>query len=196
MQLVDELSMIYTTCLSCYVSFTHNKTPRYSLAVGAFLLSLAIFITAYYHYLQDPTFHQNAYALLTATVVFRSMYVMELTLRPSASKKQLQREKAKEMGLVSDVEVKMEVERQDERDLKILSQMWVMIAYGLATFLGGFGLWTLDNVYCGRLRGWRREVGLPWGILLEGHGWWHLLTGTGAYFYIVSFSCHPWFSFF
>jgi dihydroceramidase len=27
-------------------------------------------------------------------------------------------------------------------------------------------------------------VGLPWGVLLEGHGWWHLGTGFGA----VSFS--------
>ena len=23
------------------------------------------------------------------------------------------------------------------------------------------------------------------GLLLEGHGWWHLMTGYGAYFYIV-----------
>lgn len=23
------------------------------------------------------------------------------------------------------------------------------------------------------------------GVLAEGHGWWHLLTGVGAYYYIV-----------
>jgi dihydroceramidase len=27
----------------------------------------------------------------------------------------------------------------------------------------------------------KRYVGLPWGILLEGHGWWHIFTGIGAY---------------
>ena len=27
------------------------------------LIGLSVFITVYYHYLQDPTFHQNAYAL-------------------------------------------------------------------------------------------------------------------------------------
>ena len=52
-------------------------------------------------------------------------------------------------------------------------------------FLGGFALWNLDNIYCSKLKAWRHELGLPWGILLEGHGWWHLMTGTGAYFYLV-----------
>ncbi|KAM5480509.1 alkaline ceramidase ydc1 [Microsporum audouinii] len=60
-----------------------------------------------------------------------------------------------------------------------------MVAYGLSTFLGGFAIWNLDNEYCSNLRTWRRELGLPWGILLEGHGWWHLLTGIGAYMYIT-----------
>ena len=61
---------------------------------------------------------------------------------------------------------------EDRRDRKILGMMWVMIGYGLSTFLGGFAIWGLDRVYCGKLRTWRREIGLPWGILLEGHGWW------------------------
>lgn len=171
MQLVDELSMIYTTCLSCYASFSYKRSPLYSSIVGGSLLSLAVFITVYYHYLQDPTFHQNAFALLTATVLFRSMYVMEISLRPSLRKQKEQHRIAKEKGLVGEEEA-LEQQRQDARDSKILTQMWTMIGYGLFTFLGGFVLWTLDNVYCSTLRSWRREIGLPWGILLEGHGWW------------------------
>ena len=62
--------------------------------------------------------------------------------------------------------------RQDRRDAKILSTMWIMIAWGLGVFLGGFFVWNLDNKFCGLIRQWRKEVGLPWGILLEGHGWW------------------------
>lgn len=60
----------------------------------------------------------------------------------------------------------------DERDRKILGTMWTMIACGLGVFLGGFYIWHLDNEYCLHLREWRREVGIPWGFLLEGHGWW------------------------
>lgn len=28
-------------------------------------------------------------------------------------------------------------------------------------------------------------MGMPWGFLLEGHGWWHLLTGVGAYYELM-----------
>ena len=65
-------------------------------------------------------------------------------------------------------------------DLELLRQLWVLIGSGLAVFCVGFEIWHLDNVHCAKLRLWRRELGLPWGILLEGHGWWHLMTGYGS----------------
>ncbi|KAI9801952.1 MAG: hypothetical protein M1825_003007 [Sarcosagium campestre] len=133
-----------------------------------FLILLAVFITVYYHYLQDPVFHQNAYALLTTIVVFRSMYLMEVNLRPSFRSSDRNSDKA-----------------VNDRDLKILRSMWLMVACGLTLFIGGFGIWSLDSIYCPELRAWRRKMGLPWGILLEGHGWWHIGTGLGAYFYIT-----------
>lgn len=50
---------------------------------------------------------------------------------------------------------------------------------GLAVFVGGFFIWNLDNFFCSQVRRWRHAVGLPWAILLEGHAWWHLMTGLG-----------------
>lgn len=67
----------------------------------------------------------------------------------------------------------IEISRSDDRrNVQILNTMWLMIGVGLTSFLSGFGIWQLDNVYCSELRAWRREIGLPWGIVLEGHGWW------------------------
>ncbi|PYH42107.1 ceramidase [Aspergillus saccharolyticus JOP 1030-1] len=184
MQLVDELSMIYTTCLMCYASFSYSRPAPFRLFLAFFLAGLAIFITLYYHYLQDPVFHQNAYALLTTVVVLRSMYTMEVTLRPkwrhSTEADRLARAR---QGLP--VPSKEHQHYENVRDMKTLKTMWFMVIYGLTMFLGGFGIWGLDNVFCYKIRGWRREVGLPWGILLEGHGWWHLMTGFGAYLYII-----------
>lgn len=151
--------------------------------LGVASASLALFITGYYHYLQDPTFHQNAYAILTAVVFFRSVYVMELNIRPYYRQRHAEHEKALGSPALTQAE-KIEEKRKDERDSEILSTMWIMIAFGLSVFLGGFGIWTLDNVFCSQLRAWRHEVGLPWGIVLEGHGWWHVMTGFGAYCYI------------
>jgi dihydroceramidase len=166
-QLVDELNMIYTTCLMMYASLSYSRPTMYQAMLGVFLTLFCGFITLYYHYLQDPTFHQNVYAALTVFIVFRSLWTMEVTLRPSLRKT---REKDR---------------LENDRDSAILKQMWQFVAFGLSVFLGGFAIWGLDNVYCSSLRRWRRQIGMPWGFFLEGHGWWHLMTGLGAYCYIV-----------
>ena len=127
---------------------------------------LATFITTYYHYLQDPVFHQNMFALLTVIVVFRSIYAMEITLRPSFKPR---RSIDSSPALAGDLK---ENSRIDARDMAILRMMWKMIACGVGAVAAGFLIWNLDNEFCPTIRGWRREIGLPWGILLEGHGWW------------------------
>lgn len=167
MQLVDELSMIYTTCLMNYATFSYGKSRLYSTTLAIGLVSLSLFITLYYHYLQDPTFHQNAYAILTAIVLFRAMYIMEINIRPSFRSKE--REAANSNPLSSAKGARKE---EDLRDEQILRTMWKMITFGLSIFLGGFAAWHLDNVHCSKLIGWRREIGMPLGFLLEGHGWW------------------------
>ena len=171
MQLVDELSMIYTTCLVCYATFSYSRSRLFSLYLALALISLAIFITLYYHYLQDPVFHQRAYALLTATALLRSLYVMLFTLHPSLKKSE-NKYRLRHEGRSMNAKEQYISRQNDKRDHKILKTMWIMIAYGLSTFMGGFAIWFLDRLYCNELRIWRRELGLPWGILLEGHGWW------------------------
>lgn len=180
MQLIDELSMIYTTCLMNYATFSYGKSRVYSMMLAAGLISLSMFITLYYHYLQDPTFHQNAYAILTIVVLLRAMYVMEVNVRPRFRSKQ--REAANPHGRRNGTTGQ---KQDDLRDQQILRTMWQMIVFGLGIFIGGIVVWHWDNEHCSRLIQWRREIGLPWGFLLEGHGWWHLMTGIGAYYFIV-----------
>jgi hypothetical protein len=45
MQLVDELSMIYTACLMCYATFSFSQSRVFRQVLGTGLLSLAAFIT-------------------------------------------------------------------------------------------------------------------------------------------------------
>lgn len=145
-----------------YAVFSHRKSPQARFGIFLTILALAAFITGYYHYLQDPVFHQNMFALLTVVVVLRSMWIMELLLRPS---RRAQRGETR----VADPVEQTRIERRDE---EILKTMWMMIACGISAVACGFLIWNLDNIFCGVLRRWRRDVGLPWGILLEGHGWW------------------------
>jgi hypothetical protein len=46
-------------------------------------------------------------------------------------------------------------------------------------FLAGFLIWNLDNIFCHYLLTARNHMMLPWAVVLEGHGWWHILTGIG-----------------
>ncbi|KAH7355309.1 ceramidase [Rhexocercosporidium sp. MPI-PUGE-AT-0058] len=176
MQLVDELSMIYTTCIMFYAIFSHDRSAFGCTILFFATTFIAVFITTYYHYLQDPVFHQNMFALLTAIVVFRSIYAMEMTLRPS------RKSRVQSHGRSGSVNTIKENARAGARDLTILRTMWKMIYCGVGSVACGFLIWNLDNIYCSTLRRWRREIGLPWGILLEGHGWWHIFTGIAAYF--------------
>lgn len=48
MQLVDELSMIYTTCLMMFASFSFSRSKAFSIALGTGLLGLSGFITVCY----------------------------------------------------------------------------------------------------------------------------------------------------
>lgn len=47
-------------------------------------------------------------------------------------------------------------------------------------FVGGFFLWNMDNIFCHHLKTARHQIGLPWSVVLEAHGWWHILTGLGT----------------
>jgi len=163
MQLVDELNMIYTTFLQGYITFSYGKTNRYATTLAISLLSFALFVTLYYHYVQDPTFHQTIYAVSTAIIMGRSVYLMETNIRPTSTSKG---------RTATNPHSKSEQARQNVRDQAIVSKMWTMIAWGLSIFLGGFALWALDRVYCSTLIGWRRRIGMPWGFVLEAHGWW------------------------
>lgn len=51
---------------------------------------------------------------------------------------------------------------------------------GSATFLLGFAIWNVDNIFCGGLTSFRANHGWLAGMLTQGHAWWHLLTGLGA----------------
>ncbi|KIH91374.1 dihydroceramidase [Sporothrix brasiliensis 5110] len=158
MQLADELPMIYATCIIGHATFSYGKSPTVSRLIGLGLFSLGLLITVVYHFTKEPVFHQVSFACLTIAVVFRSMYDMEKTLRPA---------------------LKI---RSPERESGLMRQMWKMCLSGIALFLVGFFIWNMDNIFCLYLRSWRDILLLPWAVVLEGHAWWHILTGLAYYF--------------
>lgn len=66
MQLVDELSMIYTTCLMCYVTFSFGRTSGQRTILAFSLVALSIFITLYYHVSRPDQHARHARAQCTS----------------------------------------------------------------------------------------------------------------------------------
>lgn len=150
-QLLDELPMIYATCIPFWSVFSQFKSKKGSILVGVLIFSAANLLTVIYLHFKNPTIHQAAYGLLNAGIIFQSTYLAQKHIHDEKARKQLNR----------------------------------TMVFGVFIFLLGYILWNADIHLCSQARATRREWGIPYGFILEGHGWWHIFTGTGVYFYLV-----------
>jgi dihydroceramidase len=138
-QLLDELPMIYATCVPFWIVYSFGRDRIGSLKVAAWIATAAAALTAVYLHFGDPTIHQAGYGILNAIVITKSILLTREHVHEELARKHL---------------------------LKTL-------IIGLTAFLSGYALWNLDIHLCGTWRRYRRNVGMPYGFLLEGHGWWH-----------------------
>ncbi|XBW36421.1 hypothetical protein QEN19_002000 [Hanseniaspora menglaensis] len=180
-QLLDELPMIYITCIPCYsvlcepLLYKKNKEGadeeetsiliqnenkfiavskklEYFVALSLTVISL-IMTFSYIYYITNPIFHEVCYAILNAIIVYCASY---LTRKH-----------------INDIEVKTNLIKSSLR--------------GVSLFALGFVLWGLDRQYCKSLIYVRREyLKLPLGNILELHAYWHIFTGLGLY-YMLNF---------
>lgn len=150
-QLLDELPMIYATCVPYWTVFSSGKSRATSIRIGIQVALGAALLTGIYLYFKNPTIHQAAYGALNLMIIYKSVCLSSEHVKDEAAQKHL----------------------------------WHCLVIGLTSFMSGYLLWNLDIHFCETWRAMRRSVGMPYGFLLEGHAWWHLLTGTGVYYYIV-----------
>lgn len=150
-QLLDELPMIYATCVPSQIVFTYGKSPRESLRVTLQIVAFAVTVTTVYLIYRNPLVHQVPYGLLTGIVMLKSVFLVNEHVHIVETRK----------------------------------QMNAVMIRGFLYILLGYFLWNTDIHLCSMYRSVRRAVGMPYGFVLEGHGWWHLLTGIGVYYYLV-----------
>ncbi|KAF2495802.1 alkaline phytoceramidase [Lophium mytilinum] len=70
-------------------------------------------------------------------------------------------------------------------DLDEKKRVKKLVNFGAANAGIGYLLWNIDQHLCPMLLSFRHKVGLPFGIFLELHGWWHILTAIGAYTFMI-----------
>ncbi|ODV62541.1 ceramidase [Ascoidea rubescens DSM 1968] len=152
-QLLDELPMVYATCVPFWSLYSSNMTLRNRKWFAGTLVSVLVVLTLIYIELRNSIYQQVAYALLNVLVVYKSY---QLTKKVDRLKYQKQ-----------------------------WNHLYRSMMIGVWTFNLGFLCWNLDNIYCDFFIELRRQVGLPYGMLIEGHGWWHIFTGIGVYNFVI-----------
>lgn len=150
-QLLDELPMIYATCIPFWSVFSEFRSGTDSLMIAIGIFMSANLLTIIYLYVKDPTLHQAAYGFLNFLIIFKSYNLTGKYVKDAKSRSELNK----------------------------------TMILGVGLFLFGYFLWNLDIHLCSSVRQLRRQIGMPYGFILEGHGWWHIFTGLGVYFYLV-----------
>jgi len=157
MQLVDELSMLYSTAISLYSLFQVGLKSR----TKSVLLAIAVFgsmtgLSVAHHIRHEPTLHQVCFGIMVLTVCIRCMV---LNRRVAATRP------------------------------KVSAEMGQLVKLGTVLWLVGTGLWFADWWTCEDLHKWRASVGMPIGFLSELHGWWHIISGAGGFYYLAAADC-------
>lgn len=161
-QLLDELPMIWAAGFVSYSLLEDSPgytEPRYGAALPASIFALILGITVTYIYNGNPVFHQVAYALIFTVTCVHALF----TLFHPASRM---------------------AQTESARRNRSIARRWELI--GIVSFGTGFAVWNVDNVFCSTLRAARDLVGYPWAVLLEGHGWWHILTCEGVIYLLAA----------
>ncbi|KJA28533.1 hypothetical protein HYPSUDRAFT_177683 [Hypholoma sublateritium FD-334 SS-4] len=162
-QLADELPMIYVGSMSLFLLF--DNKPGFGINNSRsqlLLVLLALFdvlFTWSYMIYRNPVYHQLVFGILVITTVIRVMYILKYT---DAAERIPPKKKA---------------------------DIANFFTTGAIMFAVGFGVWNLDNIFCGHLTNWKLSLGWPWAFLLEGHSWWHVLTGLGTYYMYIGIQC-------
>ncbi|RKP10880.1 alkaline ceramidase 3-like protein [Thamnocephalis sphaerospora] len=90
MQLLDELPMLYATCMAMYTVFETKEKPVYGWKFPALLVTVSAAISGIYLFVKSPIFHQVFYGLLTAVMVVRAGYNYNI-IPPCPAKDSLRR---------------------------------------------------------------------------------------------------------
>ncbi|KIV99578.1 uncharacterized protein PV09_08755 [Verruconis gallopava] len=71
------------------------------------------------------------------------------------------------------------------RDRAVRKRLHRLTTFATCNALIAWLIWNVDVHFCATLTRWKHALGMPWGILLELHGYWHLLTAISAYCFMA-----------
>lgn len=162
-QFLDEMSMFFLGASFLQPLYTTGFAPRAQTLITTVLLSVVVAVSAVYYQTRVVELHWGAFFIMENMIWPRALWLVyyKVDAAPGGGRPAGEEEEVARM-----------------RRLKGL--FWsATLVMALALVL-----WTVDLTWCPPLRALREAVGQPWGVVLELHGWWHVLTAVAASRYI------------
>jgi len=157
----DEIPMIIaeSSVLFIVLETVKDTEPKHvqrrSIIInGLGVATLVISVSAIYLYTGYAPFHQFCFGAIQILTFIRFLHLLRTEIRADDPDIELRRKRA---------------------------QVLKVCLTGAVTFFFGFVCWNIDNILCYWLTLAKTQLGRPLSFLLELHGWWHLMTGYGAY---------------
>uniref|UniRef100_A0A7S3GDW2 Alkaline ceramidase n=1 Tax=Palpitomonas bilix TaxID=652834 RepID=A0A7S3GDW2_9EUKA len=145
MQLLDELPMIYGTCIFLFAVWEDRPDHRWQRHLIVILFSYALIVTGLYVFvIHDPVFFQTAYGSLVIILVFKFV----LNLRDPS----IQMEERKNRH------------QPESRPTERMTLHATLFTLAIGSYLCGFILWNLENAYCSYFRAIRTAMGGSIGL--------------------------------
>ncbi|KAF5312908.1 hypothetical protein D9619_002616 [Psilocybe cf. subviscida] len=196
-QLADELPMIYVGSMSLFLLF--DTKSGFSIDTSrsrALMVALALFdvlFTWSYMVSRNPIYHQLVFAGLVIGTAARVAYILNNASPsgPDASTQSTPCVTSTTLASPSSTSQNANETRPVYKPIppKKKSTIAAFFSTGAGLFALGFLVWNLDNIFCGALTKWKVGLGWPMAFLLEGHSWWHVLTGLGTYYMFIGIQC-------
>ncbi|KAI9179426.1 alkaline ceramidase ydc1 [Blastocladiella emersonii ATCC 22665] len=174
-QLLDETPMVVGTSLYIYAAFQpwRARPPMWLNAIifGVPALGIAVYIVN-----RDVDFFQTLYgsmaATVTAQIAFNSRNYFDRARRVIRAPAPAGTTPGSPHSTITVIPATLGT--------------W-LVTRGIASYLTGFAFWIADNLLCySHLIPLKTALGYPLRFVLEGHGYWHLLSGYGTYLVITS----------
>ncbi|KAF8167377.1 ceramidase [Crassisporium funariophilum] len=168
-QLADELPMIYVGSMSLFLLFDNKpgfglRSTRTKFLIALLVLFNTLFTWSYIIN-RNPIYHQLVFAALVISTALRITHILQTHSTSSASSSSSPNPKP--------------------IPAKTRTTIANFFSTGAGLFALGFFIWNMDNVFCHTLTRWKVSLGWPAAFLLEGHSWWHVLTGAGSYYMFI-----------
>jgi dihydroceramidase len=161
---------IATSCC-LHRAMTFGKSKEYSRDLALILIASISAETIYHSVMDEHVVHELTFLFLIVLVANQTRGLINQRVKQADDRRMLKKLAIFGTG-------KSRLYRPLFRTTQLTSTF-------VGCFLFGYLLWQLDFIFCPQLTAWKRAMGMPWGFLLEFHGWWHVLTAIGAYVFMV-----------